>query len=88
MANDATMVIKTTTDTKELIKQTANRLGLSINSFVIMVAKNAAESDEIVIKNEASDSDYLAMIERAEKCDAKHSDIKPFSKLKAEYLDD
>jgi uncharacterized protein (DUF1778 family) len=84
MANDATMVIKTTSSTKELIKQAANRLGLSINSFVIMVAKNAADSDEIVIKN-TDDSTYSDAIERAEKYNAKHTAKKTWGELKAEY---
>jgi uncharacterized protein (DUF1778 family) len=84
MANDATMVIKTTSSTKELIKQAANRLGLSINSFVIMVAKNAADSDEIVIKN-TDDNAYSAAIECAEKYNARHATSGTWEDLKAEY---
>jgi uncharacterized protein (DUF1778 family) len=78
------MVIKTTSDTKELIRQAANRLGLSINSFVIMVAKNAADSDEIIIRNDNDDND-LAAVERAEKYNAKHAAPLSWSELKAEY---
>ena len=48
--NTATLSIKTTPAIKAQIRAAAERLGLSINSFVIMVAKNAANSDEIVLK--------------------------------------
>lgn len=54
MANTVTLSIKTDPETKALIQQAAERIGLSVNSFVLMVAKNAAESDEIVIKNPAA----------------------------------
>ncbi|MCL2174007.1 DUF1778 domain-containing protein [Candidatus Saccharibacteria bacterium] len=84
MANDATMVIKTTSDTKALIKRAADKLGLSISSFVVMVAKNAASSNEIVIKNNTTDAD-LAAIDRAEKYNARHKVSTTWAKLKAKY---
>jgi uncharacterized protein (DUF1778 family) len=84
MANDATMVIKTTSATKALIKQAADRLGLSVNSFVIMVAKNAADSDEIVLKNE-DDSADLAAIKRAKKYNSGHQTSTSWDELKAQY---
>ena len=51
MGNSATLSIKTDPETKALIQQAADNIGLSLNAFVLMVAKNAAESSEIVIKN-------------------------------------
>jgi antitoxin component of RelBE/YafQ-DinJ toxin-antitoxin module len=51
MADKVTLSIKTDPDTKALIQQAAANIGLSVNSFVLMVAKNAAESSEIVISN-------------------------------------
>ncbi|MCL2280833.1 DUF1778 domain-containing protein [Candidatus Saccharibacteria bacterium] len=84
MANDTTMVIKTTAATKTLIKRAADRLGLSLNSFVIMVAKNAASNDEIVIKN-TDDKVDLAAINRAQKYNASHKTSATWSELKAQY---
>ncbi|MDR1014279.1 MAG: DUF1778 domain-containing protein [Coriobacteriales bacterium] len=51
MASTATLSIKTDPETKAIIQQAAENVGLSVNAFVLMVAKNAAESDEIVIRN-------------------------------------
>ncbi|MDR1184726.1 MAG: DUF1778 domain-containing protein [Coriobacteriales bacterium] len=51
MANTATLSIKTDPETKAIIQRAAEEIGLSVNAFVLMVAKNAAESDEIVIHN-------------------------------------
>lgn len=52
MGNSATLSIKTDAETKALIQQAADNIGLSLNAFVLMVAKNAAESSEIIIHNE------------------------------------
>jgi len=60
MANDATMVIKTTSATKALIKQAADRLGLSVNAFVVMTAKDAAGSDEITLRPKKSPENIWA----------------------------
>ncbi|MDR2063700.1 MAG: DUF1778 domain-containing protein [Candidatus Nomurabacteria bacterium] len=84
MAKDAMMVIKTTSETKELIKCAAERLGLSVNSFVIMVAKNAAGSDEIVLKNDSDEAD-LSVISRAEEYNANHKASATWDELKAQY---
>jgi uncharacterized protein (DUF1778 family) len=51
MASIATLSIKTDPEAKATIQQAAENAGLSVNAFVLMAAKNAAESDEIVIRN-------------------------------------
>ena len=52
--NSATLSIKTTPTIKAQIQEAADQLGLSVNSFIIMVATNAARSDEIVLKKKRS----------------------------------
>lgn len=51
MSNTVTLNITTDLETKAKIQRAAESLGLSVDSFVLMVAKNAAESDEIIIRN-------------------------------------
>jgi antitoxin component of RelBE/YafQ-DinJ toxin-antitoxin module len=82
MATDTTMVIKTTSATKALIQRAADRLGLSVNSFVIMVAKNAAGSDEITVKN--TDDTDLAAIEHAKKYNSSHRATSTWDEIKAQ----
>jgi uncharacterized protein (DUF1778 family) len=52
--NTVAMNVKTDFETKELIKSAAERLGLSLSSFIVMVAKQAALSPQIVINNNIS----------------------------------
>ena len=68
MANTTTLSIKTDPETKAIIQQAAERIGLSVNSFVLMVAKNAAEADEIVIQNLSKwERDTIAEWEKSDK---------------------
>jgi antitoxin component of RelBE/YafQ-DinJ toxin-antitoxin module len=52
--NTVAISIKTDSKTKEQIKDAAERLGLSLSSFVIMVAKQAAMSPQILLNNKVS----------------------------------
>jgi uncharacterized protein (DUF1778 family) len=83
MANTATLSIKTDPETKAIIQQAADRIGLSVNSFMLMVAKNAAEADEIVIKN--TDSGALRSLKRALEYNAEHEPSMDWKELKAHY---
>ena len=83
MANTTTLSIKTDAETKALIQQAAERIGLSVNSFVIMVAKNAAEADEIIIRNPHK-SEYR-LIDSANKYNESHPPTKDWVKIKKHY---
>ena len=84
MANTVTLSIKTTPAIKAQIQEAAEQLGLSINSFVIMVAKNAVDSDEIVIKRRST-TDEAALIDRANDYNADHEATASWSELKTQY---
>ncbi|MDR1453560.1 MAG: DUF1778 domain-containing protein [Candidatus Margulisbacteria bacterium] len=47
------MSIKTDFATKNEIRSAAERLGLSLNSFIVMVAKQAARAPKIILDNSA-----------------------------------
>jgi antitoxin component of RelBE/YafQ-DinJ toxin-antitoxin module len=86
MANTATLSIKTDLKTKSLIQAAADNIGLSVNAFILMVARNAAKSDKIVIDNDLEDEAlYDAEIAEAEKYNARHKSRKTWEELKQEY---
>jgi uncharacterized protein (DUF1778 family) len=86
MANTTTLSIKTDPETKAIIQRAAERIGLSTNSFVLMVAKNAAEADEIVIKNTAPEdfADQRAL-ELALEYNKEHQPTMGWEEMKASY---
>jgi uncharacterized protein (DUF1778 family) len=83
MANTTTLSIKTDHETKETIRRAAERLGLSVNSFVLMVAKNAAEADEIVLRNH--DIDDLRFLSQALEYNQDHDADTDWDGLKEQY---
>ncbi|MBF2053320.1 MAG: DUF1778 domain-containing protein [Candidatus Sericytochromatia bacterium] len=83
MANATTLSIKTDPETKALMQQATERIGLSVNAFVIMVAKNAAESDEIIIKNPAAAE--RAALAQALQYNTSHDAEMDWETLKAHY---
>jgi uncharacterized protein (DUF1778 family) len=83
MSNTTTLSIKTDPETKETIRRAAERLGLSVNSFVLMVSKNAAESDEIILKN--SDSQDLHLLAQAIEYKLSHEAESDWTGLKSQY---
>jgi uncharacterized protein (DUF1778 family) len=83
MATTTTLSIKTDPETKEAIRRAADRIGLSVNSFVLMVAKNAAEADEIVIRN--VDSDDMRTLGQAIEFNKIHQAELDWTELKAVY---
>ncbi|MDR1421860.1 MAG: DUF1778 domain-containing protein [Coriobacteriales bacterium] len=86
MANSITLSIKTDPETKAIIQRAAERIGLSTNSFVLMVAKNAAESDEIVIRNTAvEDLEDQKALERALDYNREHQATMGWEEMKAHY---
>ena len=79
MINTATLSIKTDKKTKEMIKTAANRVGLSMNAFVITVVSQAAKSKSI-------DEFYINKINEADIYNEKHKhEAKSWSALKNEY---
>ncbi|MDR2197158.1 MAG: DUF1778 domain-containing protein [Coriobacteriales bacterium] len=83
MPDTTTLSIKTDRETKAIIQRAAKHMGLSVNSFVLMVAKNAALSDEIVIRN--PDADELRLIESAREFNATHQASSDWNGLKEQY---
>jgi uncharacterized protein (DUF1778 family) len=83
MADTTTLSIKTDRETKAIIQRAAKHMGLSVNSFVLMVAKNAALADEIVIRN--ADADELRLIESAREFNATHQASSDWDGLKERY---
>ncbi|MDR1767105.1 MAG: DUF1778 domain-containing protein [Propionibacteriaceae bacterium] len=83
MANTVTLSIKTTPAIKASIQAAAERVGLSVNSFVVMVAQNAANSEEIVIRN--FDAREAALLAEAESFNSTHAASTDWDGLKAEY---
>jgi antitoxin component of RelBE/YafQ-DinJ toxin-antitoxin module len=83
MANTVTLSIKTDPETKAVIQGAAESIGLSMNSFVLMVAKNAAESDEIIIRN--SDAADRQSIGKAIEFNRAHRASTSWEDLKGEY---
>ncbi|MCL2483007.1 MAG: DUF1778 domain-containing protein [Propionibacteriaceae bacterium] len=82
----ATLSIKTDPATKALIKRAADNVGLSLNAFVLMTAKNAAKSAQIVIDNDMEDDEhYLQLIEEAEANNTKHPATQSWEELKTDY---
>jgi antitoxin component of RelBE/YafQ-DinJ toxin-antitoxin module len=84
MANTATLNIKTDPETKSLIQAAAKNIGLSVNAFILMVARSAAKSNEIVIDNDTENDFSAADITAAEEYNARHKCQKTWSELKQE----
>jgi antitoxin component of RelBE/YafQ-DinJ toxin-antitoxin module len=86
MSNNVSISIKTDNDTKNLIQKAAQNIGLSTNSFMLMVAKQAAKSKKIVLDNELEDDNYyLSEIKKAEKYNKTNSPKKSWDDLKQNY---
>jgi len=82
----ATLSIKTDTETKALIKRAADNVGLSLNAFMLMTAKSAAKSGQIIIDNDMEDDEYyLELLRAAEADNANHPNTQTWEELKAEY---
>ena len=82
----ATLSIKTDTETKALIKRAADNVGLSLNAFMLMTAKSAAKSGQIIIDNDMEDDEYyLELLGAAEADNANHPNTQTWEELKAEY---
>jgi antitoxin component of RelBE/YafQ-DinJ toxin-antitoxin module len=79
MEKTSTLSIKTDNETKKMIKTAADRVGLSMNAFVITVVKQAAKSKNF-------NDFYINKINEAEIYNEKHkNEAKTWSALKNEY---
>ena len=81
--NSTTLSIKTTPAIKAQIQAAADELGLSVNSFVIMVAKNAVDRGEITVRTRKINEETL--LDSAEAYNAAHKADMSWDELKASY---